>query len=157
MKTIKCNCGKDILMDDDEELYKRALSLSWNCDSGRASVRHTYTGGSILTFAEMVLGEKKEELIDHHDLNTHNNQKDNLRHATKQQNAFNRHVRKGSFTEYKGVAVDPGCKLLYRAYIQLPNKTKKTLGRFATAEEAARAYNAAAIIIHGEFACLNNV
>lgn len=161
MKNIQCYCGGTIQVDDEDFDKVIALCPTWTC-SNYYKVQTTKVfdfpgvGKRTIPLAEFVLGKNETGLlIDHKDLNIHNNQKTNLRHATKQQNAFNRGPRKGSQSGLKGVAIDMNCTLPYRAYIQKPDKSKLTIGRYATAQEAAIAYNTKAKELFGEFAYLN--
>lgn len=88
----------------------------------------------------------KNILIDHIDGNPLNNQRANLRLATSSQNAMNM-AKKGS----KGICrTRSGLK--WRAYIVRDNK-QWHLGIYLTQQEAQEAYNEAAKILFGEFAC----
>lgn len=91
--------------------------------------------------------------IDHADGNPHNNRAENLRAATMSQNQMNRVKRHPADSKYKGVTYCNDGKRLKRwvAYINLDG-TRTHLGRYHTEEDAARAYNAAAIKLFGEFA-----
>lgn len=100
-------------------------------------------------------------LIDHIDRNnTLDNRKTNLRLADRRINAINRKVRKTSGTGFKGVMkVKRKNKksadwISYRAYIGIEGK-RKNLGYYKTPEEAARAYDKAAVELFGEYAHLN--
>ena len=66
---------------------------------------------------------------------------------------MNRGMQKNNKTGYKGVSFnrDDG---KFIAQIAL-NKRHISLGRFYTAEDAARAYDEAALKYHGEFAVTN--
>lgn len=88
---------------------------------------------------------------DHRDDNGLNNQKYNLRDATRGQNMMNKKSYVGSAIQFKGVYA---CRKKYRAIISF-NKVRKHLGYFSSETDAARAYNAAAIVHHGDFAKLN--
>ena len=92
--------------------------------------------------------------VDHKDQNPLNNRRANLRPATRSQNLSNRPVQRDSGTGFKGVHFDKRSKSLYFASIKV-NKKSIHLGTFKTAKEAALARDAAAIKLHGEFACLN--
>lgn len=92
---------------------------------------------------------KKGEVPDHHNLDSLDNQRENLRIATNSQNQCN--TRPYGAIPYKGVFMFKG---RYRAAIMV-NRKRKYLGYFDTAEEAAMAYNNAARVLHGEFAYLN--
>lgn len=94
-------------------------------------------------------------LIDHRDHNTLNNQKYNLRKATKTQNQTNRTSMIGGTSEYLGVSLRKDTNK-WTARIQTKNKYK-SLGCFYSEKEAAYAYNEAAKIVHGEFANLNKL
>jgi hypothetical protein len=68
---------------------------------------------------------------------------------------MNRGRPKGQYkTIYKGVSINKPYTNKFRASIQI-NGEKKHLGYFDTAEDAARSYDIAARIYHGEFARLN--
>jgi hypothetical protein len=91
-----------------------------------------------------------EGMIDHEDGDPSNNAIRNLRPATGFQNQMNRRVSKASTTGVKGVSYSASRKK-YQAIISANGK-RKMLGYFSTVDLAARAYEAAADQLHGEFA-----
>lgn len=92
--------------------------------------------------------------VDHKDGNTLNNRRDNLRVCTNAENQYNRKTAWGT-VPYKGVVLHKNLKKRpYNSRIWLKGRFK-SLGYYATPEEAARAYNVAALKYFGEFACLN--
>jgi hypothetical protein len=94
-----------------------------------------------------------EDEVDHKDRDALNNQFENLRPATKSQNAMNRGLRSDNSTGYKGVCM---CKVggKFQAQIVLRGRAIY-LGRFCSSLDAAKAYDKAAIQYFGEFAVLN--
>jgi hypothetical protein len=92
-------------------------------------------------------------LVDHINGDTLDNRRANLRPATATQNNANRASRGGA-SKYKGVWASRGIARPWAASIGHNNKILR-LGRFATEEEAARAYDRAARELWGEYACLN--
>ena len=99
--------------------------------------------------------------VDHKDRHaTLDNRKSNLRLTTRVQNMCNRgcftsNGSSGRSSNFKGVSKRTACST-YRAEIQV-NKARIPLGSFKTPQEAALAYNEAALKYHGEFAVLNVV
>lgn len=93
-----------------------------------------------------------EEEVDHVDRDPLNNQRANLRLATRTQNNAN----KGNISHtsvYRGVSWDKSRNKWF-AGISYNHKTIP-LGRFNDEKEAARAYNQKAVELYGDFAMLN--
>jgi hypothetical protein len=92
---------------------------------------------------------------DHHDGDGLNNRRHNLRLATHSQNQGNRKKRKEATSRYHGVYWQKE-KGKWHAQIRQGGK-KVYLGLFSAEEDAARAYNEAAINTFGPFASLNDI
>lgn len=107
----------------------------------------------------LIMKATKEQEVDHKNNNVSDNRKSALRICTHSQNMRNSSVRADNTSGYKGVSWDKS-RDKFEAYIHLvgafsKKSYKKHLGRFDTAEQAAEAYNVAALRYHGEFAKLN--
>ena len=93
------------------------------------------------------------KLTDHIDMNGLNNQRNNLRVATKAENQRNRKKPCNNTSGFKGVGwYKPSKKWVARIKV---NSQSKNLGYFKSKIAAARAYNIAAREYFGEFAKLN--
>jgi hypothetical protein len=122
---------------------------------------HGYVKGSIFDrtlIAHRVIwaiqtGEWPEHEIDHINRQRADNRWINLREATSSQNKTNVSSRQNSSSKYIGVSWCETRKI-WQASIRKAEK-KKHLGRFSCEIDAAKAYDAAAQIIHGQFANLN--
>ena len=119
----------------------------------RVNGKHT-----ILVMHRLILGlepsDKKH--TDHVDHNGLNNQRTNIRVCSRSQNAANSQKHKDGRCKYKGVCYNRGMKRVKRwwARIVVDYKTV-SLGYFKTAEQAAMAYDLAAMERFGEYAYCN--
>jgi hypothetical protein len=131
----------------------------------------------------LIMGSPEGMDVDHINGNGLDNRRKNLRVCTRSQNAMNKKLRSDSTTGYKGVYK---CKPTvqrrkyvskktgevtyhkstnnyknkpYKAMAAIPGTSgrKKSIGYFATAEEAAQAYNDYVIKEFGEFAYINEI
>jgi hypothetical protein len=103
----------------------------------------------------LILGCNDSEEGDHRNCDGLDNRRDNLRKCTRRENTRNRKLPATSTTGYKGVFFHRECKTKpWQARIFASPK-KFHLGMFYTREEAARAYDAKAKELFGEFAHLN--
>lgn len=94
------------------------------------------------------------KVVDHIDGNRINNLIENLRAATNQENLRNMKSHGGS-SRFKGVSYRPRNKnKKYEAQIMIDRKYLH-LGSFVNEEEAAKAYDEAAVKYFGDFAKLN--
>lgn len=83
------------------------------------------------------------------------NRKSNLRVCYQKENARNAQVQKRGNSRYKGVHWRED-KQKFQAYITV-NRKRQYLGHFNSEEEAALAYNKAALEKFGEFALINEL
>lgn len=96
------------------------------------------------------------ENVDHIDRNPENDRIENLRAATYSQNSKNTSSKKGSTSRYLGVYYSKDRNKKWVARITI-NKKCIHIGSFNSENEAAMAWNEAAIINYGEFANLNTI
>lgn len=111
----------------------------------------------ILRLHHAVMGKPPPDMeVDHINGDGLDNRRCNLRFVTCRQNQGNRrkHQTK-TYTRFKGVFRYPYKRKPWGAQIRFDGKTR-WLGSFATEEEAARAYDAAAVAAYGrEYARIN--
>jgi hypothetical protein len=148
-------------MVDDED-YEHLNQFKWYAQSGKRgtfyAARHAPSGPKkhdLIFMHRAILGLSPEQFGDHINGDGLDNQRHNLRPATRSQNARNAKKRIDGLTSpYKGVSWTTR-ERRWRAVIQSPPKKYCDLGFYRSEEEAARAYDVAADIIFGEFARLN--
>jgi AP2-like factor (euAP2 lineage) len=142
--------GRPVLVDAD--VYEWANQYKWTLNSvGYA--RRTVTsktnpcGYATQLMHRALLGAKPGEIVDHVNGLKTDNRRCNLRIVSQSQNMANSRPRKG----FKGVRKD-GCRWFARIGVagrEIP------LGGYSTQEDAARAYDSAALEHYGEHARTN--
>jgi hypothetical protein len=106
-----------------------------------------------LRMHRLIMQPRPDQVVDHINGDGLDNRRANLRICTQAENARNR--RKGTGTSrYKGVSLAKGRTKPWRAQIRVGDQVRN-LGYFADEGEAARAYDAAASQLFGDFARLN--
>lgn len=149
------NKGKYVAIIDEEDAIL-AESYSWSVfHSSNAPYAINRTIKRMLHQAileRMLDGRRLEkgEEVDHINGNTLDNRRDNLRLATRSQNAANRGVSSKSSTKLKGAYYHKKSGN-YQSYI-MKDGIYYRLGQFSTPEEAHEAYCKKAIELFGEFA-----
>lgn len=148
---VRLSSGDEALIDDDDA--ELVLRTSWWIDRNRHAVSERL--GKRVAMHRLVMNAGPGTIVDHKNHNTLDNRKANLRFCTRSQNLANQRLVRGGSSRFKGVCLVPNhTKRKWSAYITL-NKKRKSLGYYETEEEAAAAYDAAAIELFGEFAYLN--
>ena len=161
MKMIKLTQGQFALVDDD--MYEDLDKHKWCADLNKSMNKYYAIRrgkkldgnncGKKLYMHRVVSGAIQGEVIDHINRNTLDNRGINLRKCTKSENAMNRGAQGNNSSGYKGVSFDKS-RNKWSVDIWIAGK-KNTLGRFPSKNDAARAYNLAARMYHGEFAYTN--
>ena len=161
MKSIELTQGYVAIVDDKD--YDRVSDAGpwYPLKSIRkdGSIRGTHARRNVL-----VKGKRAQEYMGQFILNVHNMDvsyldndglnctRENLRKSTRSQTCAKQRLRKDNAFGLKGVS-DRANQYGKRYLFAQIDKTY--IGSFGTAEEAARAYDAAALAKYGEFALLN--
>jgi hypothetical protein len=164
MKLIPLTRGYEAMVDDEDAPI--ALMHKWHAvpryrKDGSLSVVYANTalpdgnGGQIKTSLHRLLmgANGSTEYVDHIDHDGLNCQRSNLRLVNGTQNQGNRRRRIDGSSRYKGVIWQSDHKS-WRAAIKTYGKCR-FLGYFKSEEDAARAYDAAAIAYFGDCAHTN--
>ena len=165
MKKIYLNQGKWTIVDDEDFewlnqwkwTYKHVKTLSCGEDYGIV-VRNNYSSNgkrtNIIRMHRVILNAPPNFQVDHINGNRLDNRRRNIRLATIGQN--NKNKRSVAKSGYKNVYREECINLRWFSKIMVDRKTIH-LGCYDSKEEAAIAYNNAAIKYHGQFACLNKI
>lgn len=156
-KTIPLTQGKVAVVDaaDYEWLMQWKWCAHWDGRNWYAqrTVRLSRTKWRGIKMHREILGAEPGTMVDHKDGDGLNNTRNNIRPASNQKNSFNQRLASNSTSGYKGVTWHKRHNKWY-AQIRIDGR-RKGLGLFATPEDAARAYDAAAKELFGEFARTN--
>jgi hypothetical protein len=155
---IQLTQGKTALVEAADA--ERVLQYKWHACC-RATTWYAATSkerrkGRVVYLHRFILGARPHEHVDHINGNGLDNRRENLRICTNAENRRNMRLQRG-VSQFKGVARDlrqPGRPWV--AYINYDGR-KINLGAYESEVDAARAYNAAAIKYHGQFASLNTI
>lgn len=152
MKEIPLTQGKVALIDDED--YPRIASCTWHAKlSGKVWYAKTGLGPEGQRAVEMqkvLMGDDPMgRQIDHINGNGLDNRRANLRWATKSQQGQNSSASRANRSGFKGVYLKTAGR--WAATIKKDRKTIH-IGYFDTPQEAARAYDARAVELFGEFA-----
>lgn len=155
MKEIKLTRGLVALVDDEDfdwlNQFRWHVCISPKCRSIYAGAHVGPQRKNRLMHRELLNLHDPQIHVDHRDGNGLNNQRSNLRIATRSQNQANRtSPRSDKTSRYKGVAWDKQ-QQMWRVQLKYCGR-KHHLGRFYDETEAAKAYDNGARRIFGEFA-----
>lgn len=160
MKTIMLTKGYFAQVDDED--FEKVSAFKWHVAYRKKGVLYARRSGKrlakkqrpVILMHRFIIGLDHARHVDHIDLNGLNNQKKNLRICSWADNT--RHCRRNiGQSGFRGVSPhERHVPNLWRARIKA-NGVERIIGYFPTASEAARAYDAEAVRLHGVFAVLN--
>lgn len=149
MKEIILNHGKRALVDDED--YEWLTRLTWYAmKPGNTNNYYAYNSKGRVFMHSLVMNAAAGQQVDHRNGDGLDNRKENLRFTSNAQNQYNRRLPGNSTSGYKGVSWNKKSRK-WQAQIA-KDKKPYYLGLFDTAEAAARAYDAKARELFGEFA-----
>ena len=151
------NTGRFAVVDNN--VYPAVCRFKWFENADGYAARHqwvpTARANRVVWLHHLVLDTSDGMLVDHVNGDRLDNRRQNLRLGSRAQNARNKAKPSNNTTGFKGVHLDKRRKRnRWHAQINCDGKAYH-LGNYPTAEEAARAYDGAALALHGEFARLN--
>lgn len=158
MIEIKLTKGKIAIVDDED--YELVSQYKWYPKKHRNTYYAMANGKYIkgerqnpIFMHQLVFPSTDGHIIDHINRNGLDNRQENLRFCTNKENTRNRVGQINASSCYKGVDWKKSNKK-WRARIRVNDK-EFHLGCFVKEEDAAQAYDEAAIKYFGEFAYLN--
>jgi hypothetical protein len=159
MKEIPLPDGLNAIVDDED--FAILSGFSWKLNKDGYAVRygrHPTAPRTMMIYmhrviAGMQVGDGK--YVDHRNHEKLDNRRENLRICTMGENNANKRLHGRNTSGFKGVTWDKFARK-WEALIYWKRKGIY-LGVFESKNEAAHAYNKAAITLHGEFATLNPI
>lgn len=151
--------GKVALIDPED--FTRVNQFEWHAARRdqtwyAASSALRRRNGACLYMHRLILNASLGQHVDHRNGDGLDCRRENLRLCTNAENRRNMRKTRGG-SRFKGVCrCRDNATRIWEAYIWFENK-KIPLGNYETEEEAARAYNAAAVVYHKDFANLNPI
>lgn len=153
-KEIPLSQGKVALVDVED--YDYLSKSKWCVEKTNNNVYYaTKNWSKGIKMHNAIMRTKKGEQVDHRNHNGLDCRRSNLRTCTSAQNARNRRISSRNTSGYKGVSYVKS-RNCWVACIHI-NSKNKNLGYFINKEEAALAYNEAAIKYYKEFANINHI
>lgn len=154
MKYINLTQGKQAVVSDDD--YETVSQFKWYYDAitGYAKRDSRINGKRKCVYMHRFINDTSEgELTDHINGDRLDNRRDNLRSCNHTQNHANKKVESKFSSKYKGVYWHKN----RNKWVSMVRVNRKSyyLGCFDDEKEAARAYDAKARELFGEFARLN--
>lgn len=134
--------------------YERLIQMgSWCLNSSGYAVHYTKVNGQrkTLLMHRLLMNAPPHLQVDHINRDKLDNRRENLRFATRSQNQANKNVGKNNTSRFKGVNQNKG---KWEARIKYHGR-RINLGRFTNRVKAALVYDAASLILYGEFAGVN--
>jgi hypothetical protein len=163
MKKIKISRGYLVKVDDEDFEYLN--SFTWTAipkEDGRIYATRMSRRNirlekrHVLQMHREIVLAPKGKVVDHINHDTLDNRKSNLRICTHSENMRNRKIQKNNISGFRGVSFSNRNRFKkWMVHIRIGEKYPKYMGSFITKEDAALAYNKAAIKYHKEFASLN--
>jgi len=153
MKTIRTTNGYEVLIDDED--FERVSQHKWSAlviKKKQTLYIRTNINKKLVYLHRFILNAPDGLTVDHRNHDTLDNRRENLRLCTRAQNNANKKTKRGKLKGVSFRADQP--RKPFQSVIRSNGKLHH-LGYYATEEEAARAYDAAAKKHFGEFAYLN--
>lgn len=152
---ITLSCGAVAIVDRED--YGWISAHVWRLRkgyAGRSVNRGPTYDVSFVLMARAVVRARRGETIDHINGNRLDNRKGNLRRCSTTENSRNKGRRSDNTSGFKGVTFHKGVGK-WMAQIGVGSGRMKYLGLFAEPADAARAYDAAARLLFGDFGRFN--
>lgn len=152
MKNIQLSKGKVALVDDED--FDFLSQWRWHFSTGYAMRTSPRSEGKKAILMHREINKTPQYMeTDHINHDKLDNRKNNLRNATKSENAMNRKFYSGTTSIFKGVSKPRG-RDKWQATIKI-NRQSLYLGQFDCEIEAAKRYDDAAEFYFGDFAKTN--
>lgn len=157
MREIQLTQGKVALVDDAD--FDWLNQWKWTACQMRSGLWYAGRNATVspgkrkfLLMHRVISGVDDEREVDHEDGDGLNNRRLNIRVCSQLQNSYNRKHNRNNSSGFKGVRKARGNNWRSTIYV---NQKQIHLGVFTSREDAARAYDVAALEHFGEFAKLN--
>lgn len=152
IKEISLSKGRIAIVDAAD--HEWLSQYKWYaCSNGHQWYARRSTPYGDIRMHRAIMNAPAGMFVDHVDGNGLNNRRSNLRICTQAENVRYRNKPSTNSSGYKGVIKKKGCNRWEASIVK--SQQRFYLGLYLSAEEAARAYDAAAIFLFGSFAFLN--